>query len=113
MAYSIKAGDVNPPLDMFLTDQDGKAIDLTGCTVRVTIASKPNVPPIVSGEATILDPKAGKIRYIWSQGETDRPGIYLVEAIIRDENGDETTVPASSYGMISIHPRLQKPFPLF
>lgn len=106
MSYAIKAGDLGPPLELVLTQQDGQPLDLTGYRVWVSVASRPGAEPIAQGWATVHEPETGRALYYWTQGETDRAGTYLVECVLTDENGDETSVPGAGYAIITIGRRL-------
>lgn len=104
--FSIKVGDRLPALRIQLLKCDGTVFDLTGYTVRVTIA------PCVGGRAIVRDANAplvdapnGICEYAWAAGTTDLAGEYKVEAIVN--NGTlEATFPGDDYGQVVITPRL-------
>ena len=107
--FTIKAGDRFPALATQLLDMDGNPINLElYSTAKIVIA------PCVAGRR-IVDMKTatmsalrtdGKIAYIWGEGETDKPGEYLLEVVLTTLTGVEQTVPGGWYDKVVILPRL-------
>lgn len=104
-AYAIKQGDLQPPLELTLTDYTDRPIDLSERQVEVVIG-RLGKPPIVRAMAEAFDPEAGTARYAWQPGETDVPGTYFLEVRLIDGNGEVMTIPSGGYGLIHILPSL-------
>lgn len=104
MAYEIKRGDLEPPLDATLKQADGSAIDLTTAgSVKALIRHAHSGVVAVNRAITIVDAAAGKVRVTWATGETDVAGPYELEAEITWFSGRPQTVPSGPYYRFSIY----------
>lgn len=97
----IKQGDTSPSLEAVLTGPDGQPVDLHGATVRFIMER------VVDAQAAIVDAEAGKVRYDWKPGDTDRPGVFNAEFRVEYATGVRTTVPNSGYVTVHIGRSLQ------
>lgn len=103
--YAIKAGDTFPPIIVQALGDDGKPLDLTGYSATFVISEEVGARPIVNRPGTILED--GKIQLDWFPGETDIPGNYLLEIVLK-KGTQQFTLPGAGYAKITITPRLWK-----
>lgn len=82
MATNLKitAGNTAPSWQI-TCERDGVAIDLTGCTVKVTIA-KGSVVTKAAGTCTILDNSGGIVSYTPTATDCPQGGTYKVDVKI-------------------------------
>ncbi len=102
--FTIKAGDLAPPLQATLTDSKGQAIDLTGqlgITFQMKlrqhadndqVALKVDAAGSVVGAAT-----DGVVKYDWLGQDTDEVGEYIAEFKVIQSDGKPRTVPNPSF----------------
>ena len=119
--FEIKQGARFPILEIDLVDCKGEPLDLTPYTVAgagmfVVVASCIGGRRIV--DMGLLFPKAGvpltagTVVHPWLQGETDKPGVYMIEVYLNpDVNAPPATeahmiLPGSGYGKLVIYPHL-------
>lgn len=93
----LTAGDTHVPIRARLYEPDGTPADLEDArvTFRMTDHSG-NV--VVETQATAEDPddnddEQGWVRYEWSRGETDEPGVYKLRFHVRYPNREELYYP--------------------
>lgn len=101
--YAIKAGDTFPPIVVQALGDDGEPLDLTGYSATFVISEEVGARPIVNRTGTILED--GKIQFDWLPGESDTPGNYLLEIILK-KGEEQLTLPGAGYAEITITPRL-------
>src|SRR5690606_7598961 len=101
--YAIKAGDTFPPIIVQALGDNGEPVDLTGYSVTFVISEEIGARPIVNRAGTILPD--GKLRFDWLPGETNNPGNYLLEIILK-KGTQQFTLPGAGYAQITITPRL-------
>lgn len=95
--FNIKRNDTLPAVSASLLDPDGNGVDLAGATVSfVYRLSTEARSTAVSGSAAIVDSNNGVVRFDWTAGDTDVPGIYFAEFQIVFGSGDVLTVPNTS-----------------
>lgn len=90
--YLIRSGDLEPPIDAALTAGAGPA-DLTGATVLAKARKRGSATLLFSRAPTIVSAPAGTVRVEWLAGETDAPGIYMLEFEVT-RGGRKQTFPA-------------------
>ena len=104
---TIKTGDLLPALLIQIVDAEGSPVDLTGRGVHVVVSATPGSSPQVDRAATVTDANAGMCRLDWEPGDTDRPGILYVEAVVTDADGRPMTLPGSGRGIVLVERRLR------
>ena len=83
----IVQNDTRPPLEFDIT-QDGKAIDLTGATVKFYMKDSTTGSVKINGAAcTIIDAVKGKCRYSWQASDTNTVGTYAGEVEVTFPDG--------------------------
>ena len=97
--FTIKRGDLLPPITIAATYSDGTVIDLTAATTpkfMMRLASAADLStPKVNATATIVDGPGGTIRYSWAGTDTDTAGLYTAEFEVT-LGGKKLTVPSAS-----------------
>ena len=95
---SIVSGDTAPPLIGTITNADGTAFDLTGCTVRFQMRLVTEYRWTVDAVATVTSATGGLVSYTFSAADTATPGEYESRwRIFRTADGSiEHTEPANS-----------------
>lgn len=102
MAFTIKQGDTSPAILATLDDADGNAVDITGASVRLHLRSYGSAQTYLDVAATIVTPASGLVRYQWSEGDTDTPGVYEAEFEVTYDGGAVETFPNANYRIIEI-----------
>lgn len=74
-------------------------VDLTDATSVRFHLKDPDGDDIVSG-ATIRDAENGEVAYQWSEGETDRTGLFDIEWQVTWNTGSMETFPKNGYDSI-------------
>lgn len=91
--FSIKTGDLEPPIECQLFDGAGVAADLTAAVaVRFLVAGI-----TLAGTASFIDKATGKVRYTWSGSDTATAGRYNAEWEIEWSGGRKQTFPSAQY----------------
>lgn len=100
--------DLQPAYAVTLTDSTGGAINVTGATIRFTMAPVDSTALTVnrSTAVTITSATAGQFEYRWQAGNTDSTGDYLVEFEVTPASGGKFTVPAERDARVTIRPDL-------
>lgn len=102
MAFIIKQGDTSPSLVATLLSSSREPAALTGATVQFHMrGSRASATPI-TGEATIVDPTAGQVRYDWATGDTATAGDYIAEFEVTYLDGAIETFPNDGYMDVTI-----------
>lgn len=79
MTIKIVQNDNRPPLQFTIT-QGGKAVDLTGATVKFYMKETTAGTVKINGVACALTvPAKGQCQYNWAAGDTDTVGTYAGE----------------------------------
>jgi hypothetical protein len=68
--------DTAPSVVGTLTNKDGTAFDLTGCTVRFQMRGAQDGRLKVDASAVVTGVTTGLVRYDWAVGDLDTPGSY-------------------------------------
>lgn len=98
----IKQHDTGPAFTATLTDGDGNAIDLTGAAAVLLLRRTGTRVLAVTGVMTITDAAAGKVRYPWAVGDTDRCGEYDLEVQVTFADAVIETYPNNAYHKLTI-----------
>ena len=95
---SLPAGDTAPVLVGTITNADGTAYDLTGCTVRFQMRLSTDFRFTVDASAAITSATGGLVQYTWMSGDLATPGDYVSRwQIYRTSDGTvEHTTPSNS-----------------
>ena len=95
---SIVSGDTAPALIGTITNADGTAYDLTGCTVRFQMRLLNDYRWTVDAAATVTSASGGLVSYSFSASDTATPGDYESRwRIYRTSDGTiEHTEPANT-----------------
>ena len=97
----LKQGDLFPLLRI-----DTNA-DVTGATSKEAKIRRVHQGTISTKTLTTSgDPTLGILQYDWIAGDTDVPGIYLVEAIVTFAGGAIQRFPQRSYLEVIIRPKV-------
>lgn len=106
--FHVGQGDLAPSLETPLYDENDEALDLTnydstaGFRMRLVDKSR----PAIETTATVdLTQTPHVVRHYWSPGETDVPGLYLVEAV-GTKNGRPETFSNNNKSTLWIAPRV-------
>lgn len=78
IAY-LTQNNTSPTLDALLTNAAGKAVNVSGASVRFHLRLIGETALKVDAAATVVDGEAGHVRYILQPGDTDTPGRYKAE----------------------------------
>lgn len=102
--FTIKQGDLAPPLQATLTDSAGQAMDLTGnlgITFQMKLrqhAQNEAVALKVDAAGTVVgSPADGVVKYDWLGGDTSEIGEYIAEFKVIQSDGKPRTVPNPSF----------------
>ena len=95
--FNIKRNDTLPSVSGTLLDPDGNAVNLTGATVKFIyrLSTEPR-SAAVSGSVVLVDENNGVVRFDWTDGDTDVPGIYFAEFETTFGTGEVQTTPNTS-----------------
>lgn len=88
--YFIKVGDTAGYIEEQLLQADGEPVDLDGCQVRFHLTGPSGE---IDGPAVVADPADGVVRYFWSDGAPDSPGLHLREWEVTFPGGTVLSVP--------------------
>lgn len=97
MNVYLKKDDRQPALKVTITDGDGAAVNLTGCTAAFRMRARDGSTLKVNAAAVITDAAAGKLEYRWAAADTDTVGYYLCEFVITYGDATKQTVPSSGH----------------
>lgn len=80
MAVLMKRGDTYPPvLATFVDPLSGVPIDLSTATVVFNARQVRGQAVLERRPVQVFDPAAGRVQYVWEEGDTDVAGHYLCE----------------------------------
>ena len=112
MPATFKQGDTATPMTGTIRfSATGLPVNLTGCTVYLTLRHSKLETKIVDGkEVDIILPAAnGQWSYTWADGETDYPGKYVGEHRVVKADGKVFHSPTVDYFEVEIVPSLDPP----
>lgn len=102
--FTIKHGDLAPPLQATLTDSKGQAMNLTGqlgITFQMKLrqhAQNDEVPLKVDAAGAVVGPATdGVVQYDWVGADTDEVGDYIAEFKVIQSDGKPRTVPNPTF----------------
>lgn len=101
--FTIKQGDLEPPLAVVLRDGEGNPVDLSlALAVRVIIERRNET--LVDGPAVIADQTGnpGLVSRPWQTGETNTSGTYQAEFEVMWPGNRPQTFPTKGYVQIVI-----------
>ncbi len=97
--FYIKKGDTYPNITTILSDENGIAVNLLGCSVDFVMSQDGINNLMIDSPAVVTDqsqvPNVGKCYYDWQDGDTDIEGTYLVEWRVTFPSGKKATFPRS------------------
>ena len=94
----LKQGDTHSPLTGTIYQADGKTpLDLTGCSLTITIASVADEVIVDAKAATIVSPTAGTWSYALSSTEAGTSGKYRAELEITFPDGTVAHCPTEGF----------------
>ena len=87
MTIKLVQNDTRPPLQ-FSISRSGKAVDLTGATVKFYMKDSTSGAVKINGVGCLsTDPAKGKVQYNWAAGDTNTVGSYLGEVEVTFPDG--------------------------
>lgn len=104
----LSQGDLAPPFEYVLRDQEGNPVDLTTGAPTVVFNMLPAAggTPVEDGAAVVIvDAAAGKVRYTWVLADSEDAGQFLAQFVLT-QNGRESTYPVQSSIIVRVAPRL-------
>lgn len=108
MAKYFKAGDTLPAITDTLLDENGTALNVSGCTVYFMSRISGQSEFRVLGEATLVSGPSGQVAYYWSgsgaDGDLALAGSYQYEwEVHRPSTSGVYTVPTASWGTYTVY----------
>lgn len=106
--FHMKRGDTAPDLLVKLVDflEDGtpEDVNITSATVafNMELRKAGSQPTISAAPAVIVESNPAVIKYVWSNGDTDDPGLYKGEFVVSFSNGKVMTYPRKGFIPIKI-----------
>lgn len=98
--HYLSQGDLRPPVEAALVD-GGTAHDLSDAReVRFRMTDKGDGSVLVDARADIVDAENGEVRYEWSRGQTDSPGLYRARFVAKYTGGETLSFP--NHGAVSV-----------
>ena len=94
--FWIRQGDTSPAYEAILKDDKGKAVDITGASVRFHMRARGGETKVATS-ATVVDGPAGKVSHGWSAEDTDTPGAFEAEFEVTYSDGTIETYPNRRY----------------
>jgi hypothetical protein len=84
MTFFIKQNDTSPAIEHQLQDDEGNPVDLTAFReisfhMRKQGVDQPKVDEDTSDGVEVVDLESGKVRYNWSEDDTDESGAHEAE----------------------------------
>lgn len=82
--FTIKKGDLLPPIEAILKDANGNVVDLTDATevnfiMQAQDSDTTKINTKAGTPAEIVNALGGQVRYSWVSTDTDTPGLYFAE----------------------------------
>lgn len=102
--FRIKKGDLLPEFETTLVDNDG-VVDLTdGQSVKLILQKRNSNDSPMSLTAAFVDKSKGKVKYVWSSGDTDTIGYYDAEWEVTFSGSKKMTFPNNGHDIVEIYP---------
>ena len=105
--FFIKTTDTRPHLDVALSDDQGRAVDVTTSTItfsmRNTLDNSVKVDTVV---ASTLNARRGEVRHSWTALQTGEVGEYEGEFVVTDSAGRVQTYPSDGFLIIIVGERV-------
>jgi len=98
----IKRNDTAPAFTATLLDSSGTPVNLSGAAARFLMRNPRTRQIKVDAAATIVDAAAGKVRYDWAVGDTNRAAVYQVEIQITFSDSTVETFPNGSFHRLEV-----------
>jgi hypothetical protein len=97
--HTIKQGDLFPPIDEIVKDENNVVVDVTGATIKFSMrkARDPTSIKIALIAGSVINGPLGKIRYQPAGSDTDTPGTYEGEFQVTPAAGNAMRVPTDGY----------------
>lgn len=99
--FTVKQGDTSPAIEVTLKDLNGDVINLAGASVRFHMSTK-GLKALVDEQATLVDAPNGRVKYVWSPGDTDVAGEHFAEWEITYSDGSTETFPSAKYIRVQV-----------
>lgn len=99
--FHIRRDDRLPPIQAFLSDATGAAINLSGASVQFVMEDHYGTVK-AQGAATVLDAAQGLVEYAWGATDTDTPGLYMARWVITI-GGKSLSVPNDGDLLIEVY----------
>lgn len=104
--FTLKAGDLEPGIELTLVDTSGAAVDVIGASsVKFRFATSAGVELFVRN-CELTDVVNGVVSYLWQAGDTDVVGSYYGEFVIEWPGARDQTYPPSGYILVAIEKKL-------
>lgn len=103
--FAIKRNDTLPTITVYVTDENGDALDLTDCTSAQFLMYTDADPRVekVNATASIVTPATlGAVEYGWAGADVDTSGEYLAEVVLVFSDGGVLTSPTEGYVRVRI-----------
>lgn len=102
--HRIKRNDTLPTIVFTVTDENGEALDLTGCGAVFLMYTDDTVrTEVVNEDAVITSPETdGVVAYGWSGDDTATAGEFLAEVSITFPDGGVMTFPQEGFVHVTI-----------
>jgi hypothetical protein len=97
--FIFKQGTTFQPFDFTIIDVDGKPMDLTGCSVRLTVADSKN---IVMDKPMTIGPNIGEVSYDLQSTDIVAAGNYNMEIVVTFPNGKKEIFPDDDYMKLKV-----------
>src|SRR5688572_17713744 len=94
--YYLTLGDELPVISATLTDPDGAAVNLTGCTITLK-AKHRETGTAYSFACTIISAAAGTVKYTWVSGNLTLVGMYDLRFDVVTSGGTSFSCPNYRY----------------
>lgn len=98
----IKRNDTAPSFAATLKDSAGAVINLTGAAALFLMRDPRARTLKVSGAMVVVDASAGKVRYDWAVGDTDRAAVYQVEVQVTFSDATVETFPNGTHHRLEV-----------
>ena len=96
--FHIKQNDTSPTLDVFLRDDKGRIVSVTGATVLFHLRLASDLAAkITNGSVTLVDSGAGHVRYTFTAANTDTAGTYQGEFQVTFADATIESFPNNGY----------------
>lgn len=95
MSYNLTRGDLDPDMEVVVLDSSsGTAVaaDLTGAAQTDLQWILPD-GSTTTVELTVIDLPTGRLKRVWSPGDTDQYGVHRGRVLVTDGDGETTTYP--------------------